>query len=43
MDRAYPNHNEKFNIDEKAVLISSVLYVAYAMEAVIKEPRKQEE
>lgn len=41
MDRAYPNHNEKFNIDEKAVLYSTMLYVAYAMEAVFKESRKQ--
>ena len=39
MGRAYPNHNEKFNIDEKAVLISTQLYVAYAMEAVKKETR----
>ena len=42
MGRAYPNHNEKFNIDEKAVLYSTMLYVAYAMEAVIKETRRQD-
>lgn len=41
MGRAYPNHHEKFNIDEKAVIISTELYTAYAMEAVKKEVRKQ--
>ena len=41
MGRAYPNHHEKFNIDEKAVLISTELYVAYAIEASKKEVRKQ--
>lgn len=41
MGRAYPNHNEKFNIDEKAVLISTELHVAYALEAIKKETRKQ--
>lgn len=41
MGRAYPNHHEKFNIDEKAVLISTELYVAYAIEALQKESRKQ--
>ena len=40
--RAYPNHHDKFNIDEKAVLICTQLYVAYAMEAVVKEIRKQD-
>ena len=40
MGRAYPNHNEKFNIDEKAVLISTELHVAYALEAIKKETRK---
>ena len=39
MGRAYPNHNEKFNIDEKAVIIATELYVAYAMEAVKKDTR----
>ena len=38
--RDYPNHNDKFNIDEKAVLISTELYVAYALEATVKEPRR---
>ena len=38
--RDYPNHNDKFNIDEKAVLISTQLYVAYALEAISKDPRK---
>ena len=42
MDRAYPNHNEKFNIDERAVLYASMLHVAYAMEAVKKENRKND-
>lgn len=40
MDRAYPNHSEKFNIDEKAVLNSTMLYLAYAMEAVVKDTRR---
>ena len=39
--RDYPNHNDKFNIDERAVLISTELYVAYALEAIFKESRKQ--
>lgn len=43
MGRAYPNHHEKFNIDEKSVLICTQLYVAYAMEAVVKEARKHRE
>lgn len=30
--RDYPNHNEKFNIDENAVLISTKLYLAYVLE-----------
>ena len=38
--RDYPNHNDKFNIDERAVLISTELYVAYALEATAKEPRR---
>lgn len=38
--RDYPNHNDKFNIDERAVLISTELYVAYALEAICKESRK---
>lgn len=42
MDRAYPNHNEKFNIDEKAVLYASMLHIAYAMEAVKKDSRKDD-
>lgn len=32
MGRAYPNHHECFNIDEKAVLNAAMLYVAFAME-----------
>lgn len=32
MGRDFPNHNEKFNIDEKAILISTKLYLAYALE-----------
>ena len=36
----YPNHNDKFNIDEKAILISTELYVAYALEALKKEVRR---
>lgn len=32
--RDYPNHNEKFNIDEKAVVICTQLYVAYAIESL---------
>lgn len=32
MGRAYPNHHECFNIDEKAVLHAAALYVAFAME-----------
>lgn len=31
MGRAYPNHHDKFNIDEKAVVIATKLYVSYAM------------
>lgn len=38
--RDYPNHSDKFNIDEKAVLISTELYVAYALEAINKEIRR---
>lgn len=38
--RAYPNHHEKFNIDEKAVIIATELYLAYALEAVQKPVRK---
>lgn len=34
IDRAYPNHSDKFNIDEKAVINSTALYVAFAMEAL---------
>ncbi|MGL5352617.1 MAG: M20 metallopeptidase family protein [Clostridium sp.] len=30
--RDFPNHNERFNIDEKAILISTELYLAYALE-----------
>ena len=40
LGRDYPNHSERFNIDEKAVLISTALYVAYAIEALKKENRK---
>lgn len=43
MDRAYPNHNEKFNIDEKAVLISTILYISYALEAIKKEVNNRKE
>ena len=32
MGRAFPNHHDCFNIDEKAVMISAMLYVAFAME-----------
>lgn len=38
--RDYPNHNDKFNIDEKAILISTQLYVAFALEALKKENKK---
>lgn len=38
--RDYPNHNDKFNIDERAVLISAKLYVAYALEAMSKDIKK---
>ncbi len=31
MGRAYPNHHDKFNIDEKAVVTATKLYVAFAM------------
>lgn len=40
LGRDYPNHSEKFNIDEKAVLISTALYVAYALDALKKESRR---
>ena len=39
--RDYPNHNDKFNIDEKAVLISTQLYVAFALESLGGEEKKQ--
>ena len=39
MGRDYPNHSDKFNIDEKAVVIATALYAAYAFEAVKKERR----
>lgn len=42
-DRDYPNHNEKFNIDEKAVLICTALYVSYALEALGKSDDNLEE
>lgn len=32
LGRAYPNHHERFNIDEKAVTNSTLLYVGYVME-----------
>lgn len=32
LGRAYPNHHECFNIDEKAVVISTALYVSFIME-----------
>lgn len=32
LDRAYPNHHNRFNIDEKAVLYAAVLYAAFALE-----------
>ncbi len=38
--RDYPNHNDKFNIDERAVLISAELYLAYAIEAMVKDIKK---
>ena len=31
LGRAYPNHHECFNIDEKAVVNATKLYVAFAM------------
>ena len=31
LGRAYPNHHDKFNIDEKAVVTATKLYVAFAM------------
>lgn len=34
--RNFPNHNERFNIDEKAILISTKLYLAYVLEAIIE-------
>lgn len=33
LGRAYPNHHEKFNIDEKAVSNATQLYAGFAMEA----------
>ncbi len=32
LGRAFPNHHECFNIDEKAVINSSMLYISYVME-----------
>ncbi|MCQ2969893.1 MAG: amidohydrolase [Clostridium sp.] len=32
----HPNHSEKFNIDEKSVVIATQLYLAYALEALSK-------
>jgi metal-dependent amidase/aminoacylase/carboxypeptidase family protein len=32
LGRAYPNHHECFNIDERAVLNSAQLYVGYIMQ-----------
>ena len=32
LGRAYPNHHECFNIDEKAVLYSTMLHLAFVME-----------
>lgn len=32
LGRAYPNHHERFNIDEHAVINAAQLYVAFAME-----------
>lgn len=34
LGRNFPNHNERFNIDEKAILISTKLYLAYALESM---------
>lgn len=34
MGRAYPNHHEKFNIDERAVTNSVMMYLAYVQEYV---------
>ncbi|MDO5521253.1 MAG: amidohydrolase [bacterium] len=31
IDRAFPNHHNKFNIDEKAVLHATALYVAFGL------------
>lgn len=40
MGRAYPNHHEKFNIDEDAVTNSVMMYLAYVQEYV---NRKEQE
>ena len=34
LGRAYPNHHERFNIDEKACLNATMLHVAFVMEMV---------
>ena len=38
--RDYPNHSDKFDVDEKSILISTELYLAYALEAMTKETRR---
>ena len=40
MGRAYPNHHEKFNIDEDAVTNAVMMYLAYVQEYVNR--REQE-
>lgn len=34
LGRSFPNHNERFNIDEKAILISTKLYLSYVLEVM---------
>lgn len=41
LGRAYPNHHDKFNIDEKAVVNSTKLFVAFVMEANEKLQEKE--
>ncbi len=45
MGRAYPNHHEKFNIDERAVTNSVMMYLAYVQEFVNRKdaPARQPE
>ncbi len=41
MGRAYPNHHEKFNIDEKAVSNCIMVYLAYVQEYVNRRAEAQ--